>query len=206
MAAPVTAESIDKSSWTLGPWRSEADLVSIIDAPTGYAILLNRDPTGGHWLAYVGVPAGDISYGVADPLRVPVGAMGGLSYAGPLASGDTTRWWLGFSCGSAGALQPLLGAGAVYVTQGQALALAKQLALDLFRFGRTAAAGILGLAPVSLSGTPSTPATPATPATPSVTVPGVTVPGVTVPPITTPPVTVPTTVTVPGVVSPGLKL
>ena len=160
MAAPVTTETIDKSGWACGPWQAEVDLVSVADAPTGYAILLNRDTVGGHWLAYVGVPPSHVAFGVADPLRLPVGAMGGLSYAGPLAGGDTTRWWLGFSCGSAGALQPLLGTGAVYITQAAALQLALQLARDVYRFNGSVSAGILNLGALSVpTVTPSTSAT-----------------------------------------------
>ena len=50
----ATTAVIDKSTWGPGPWQDEPDRVDFVHQ--GLACLLLRDPRGGNWCAYVGVP------------------------------------------------------------------------------------------------------------------------------------------------------
>ena len=92
---------IDKSTWGDGPWQSEPDRVDFV--AHGFACMIVRHPSHGHWCAYVGVPNTHPAYG-KDYDDVDVEFHGGLTYADrcrdlichvPQPGMPDDVWWLG---------------------------------------------------------------------------------------------------------------
>lgn len=115
---------LDKTAWGPGPWHSEPDWVQWLDTETGFPCLIRRNALGA-WCGYIAVAHGHPWYGL-DRSEILVDVHGGVSFAdGPdatdpdvvpepgdmiVASAGTgpALWWIGFDCGHADDLQPVL--------------------------------------------------------------------------------------------------
>jgi hypothetical protein len=107
---------IDKSDWGPGPWQDENDRVEWHDPHSGLPCLLLRNPYGGFWCGYVGVPPRHPWHGwdyAKLPDVVQHAAHGELTYSDrcmddprvpvrdrichlPKAGESDDVWWLGF--------------------------------------------------------------------------------------------------------------
>jgi hypothetical protein len=113
--------TIDKSELGPGPWQDEPDKVQWQDKDTGLPCLAVRNPNGGHWCGYVGLPPGHRWHG-AQYEDVPVYVVhGGLTFSDACEPGDDEStgichtpapgepddvWWLGFDCAHLGDISP----------------------------------------------------------------------------------------------------
>lgn len=110
---------LDKSDWSVGPWKTEVDKRQWIDKATGLDCLIVRRADSGHWCGYVGVPEGHPYFGLHEYNEIPMDVHGGLSYAEGRAEGPEHNsichipisgrgevWWLGFDCAHGGDLAP----------------------------------------------------------------------------------------------------
>ncbi len=107
---------LDKSEWGEGPWQHEPDRLEWHDPATKLPCMIIRSSAVGSLCGYVGVPPWHPYHGKHyDACEVEV--HGGLTYSercngdichipGPGESDDI--WWLGFDCGHAADLSPLL--------------------------------------------------------------------------------------------------
>lgn len=113
--------TMDKSTWSEGPWQTEPDKMQWTDEATGLPCLAKRNQ-GGALCGYVGVPGGHPWYRKDyDDIDLPLGVHGGLTYAdhcqeeageaegichipGPGEPDDV--WWLGFDCAHCYDLSP----------------------------------------------------------------------------------------------------
>lgn len=131
MIETIEYRTVDKSTWSRGPWDDEPDKVQWADEATGLACLVVRGPHGS-LCGYVGVPNGHPWHGAMydDVGRYHpkpadfdeewyLDVHGGLTFSagcqhgpdpstgichipGPGEPDDT--WWLGFDCAHAGDL------------------------------------------------------------------------------------------------------
>lgn len=116
--------TVDKSTWGGGPWDAEPDKVQYRDESTGLACLAVRSSRLGCWCGYVGVPPEHPLHGVDfdnEAVR-SVEVHGGLSFSGACSPSETPDrgichvpepgapevWWLGFDCGHAWDVSPLM--------------------------------------------------------------------------------------------------
>lgn len=110
---------IDKSKWTRGEWDDEPDRVDF--ESHGFACMLLRVPSSGHWCGYVGVPMTHRMAGVhyddvaIGPNNEYPRVHGGLTYSDkcsgrichiPKPGMPDDVWWFGFDCAHAGDLCP----------------------------------------------------------------------------------------------------
>ena len=108
---------IDKSDWGDGPWQDEPDRIEWRVGPI--AALMLRNPRGGFWCGYVGVPPGHAWHGKQawygeDGETISPDVHGGLTFADGCMNDDRPQrervchvprpgesddvWWLGFDC------------------------------------------------------------------------------------------------------------
>lgn len=74
--------TVDKAKWGPGPWMSEPDKRQWPDEATGLPCLMVRNPGGGNWCGYVGVPATHPLHGKHyDANGVDVRVHGGLTFS-----------------------------------------------------------------------------------------------------------------------------
>jgi hypothetical protein len=117
-------KTINKSQWPRGLWDAENDKAQWLDHESGLPCLMVRNPRGGHWCGYVGVPKGHPWHGLdytASPELDAVEVHGGLTFASRCqhpedeATGvchvvedgdDDDVWWLGFDCAHYGDCSP----------------------------------------------------------------------------------------------------
>jgi hypothetical protein len=121
--------TIDKSEWGPGPWQEEVDKKQWQDPETGLPCLIVRNPRGGFWCGYVGVPPCHPFHGVKtyedaegrEDFLYDLDCHGGVTYAGkcykvkdesegichvtePGEPDDV--WWIGFDCTHAWDFRP----------------------------------------------------------------------------------------------------
>jgi hypothetical protein len=88
----------------LKPWETEPDYLNWIDANTGYACVIKRNPTTGALCGYVRLPGGHL-----DKLSSVTDVHGGITFAGGLhsLSGETLEgFYIGFDCAHHGDFLP----------------------------------------------------------------------------------------------------
>jgi len=106
-----TERWIDKSKWGDGAWQHEPDRIEW--RAFGFACLMLRNPHGGMWCGYVGLPPGHAWHG-KDYDDIDVSVHGGLTFAERCMDDDRPMrervchvpqpgesddvWWLGFDC------------------------------------------------------------------------------------------------------------
>lgn len=104
--------TVDKTGWGDGPWTNEPDRVDFEHA--GFACLILRHQSLGHFCGYVGVPETHPAY-KKDYDDVNVEVHGGLTYADvcgghvchvPKPGMPDNVWWLGFDCAHSCDLSP----------------------------------------------------------------------------------------------------
>jgi hypothetical protein len=85
----------------LGPWSTEPNEKSWVDAATGLHCYIKRHPTFGHLCGYVGVPAGHPAYN--NPYdKLTLNVHGGVTHADGIESSPMPDlWWIGFDCAHA---------------------------------------------------------------------------------------------------------
>lgn len=64
--------TVDKSKWGRGPWDGEPDKKQWQDEVTGLPCLAVRNPSGGNWCGYVGIPKRHPLHGVGYSDEVPI--------------------------------------------------------------------------------------------------------------------------------------
>ena len=105
---------IDRAArkWPSGPWDSEPDKVTWLDAATGFPCLALRDPHFGHWCGYTALTRDHPMYGKEWLEFSALKVRGGVTFAaacspeGPRAQqvsqltpgGSSPVWWVGFHC------------------------------------------------------------------------------------------------------------
>jgi hypothetical protein len=103
--------TIDKSSWSRGPWDDEPDKVQWKDEETGFVCLAVRHPDSGHWCGYVGLPESHPGHGQSRDEFRSLDVHGLVTFAdfcqeGPEDSsichvpdsGSDKVYWIGFDC------------------------------------------------------------------------------------------------------------
>lgn len=112
----IPTESIDKSTWGVGPWLQEQDRLEWEHA--GLPCLMVRQSRLGHWCGYVAVPPSHPCHGKSSDEGPDVDVHGGLTYASacndpvchvPKPGDPDNVWWLGFDCAHAGDFSPASG-------------------------------------------------------------------------------------------------
>lgn len=106
--------TIDKSGWPPGPWKSKPDKKQWLDEATGYPCLIKRNPLGA-LCGYVGIPFNHPRYH-QDWHDFAAYVHGGITFADHCQEGPQEEtichipdpnepdnvWWLGFDCAHAG--------------------------------------------------------------------------------------------------------
>ena len=91
----IKKNTIDKSSWLLGPWLDEPDDVQWQDSVTGYLCAIERHREFGHLCGYVRVPADHPVYKRHYKFLNKLRVHGGLTFS-DVREGE--GWWIGFDC------------------------------------------------------------------------------------------------------------
>jgi hypothetical protein len=83
--------TIDKSTWGNGAWQNEPDKIQWVDEATNLDCLMVRNPHGGFWCGYVGVPEGHPAF-AKEYEHVDVNAHGGLTYSDFCTEATRESW------------------------------------------------------------------------------------------------------------------
>jgi len=102
--------AVKSAAWGPGPWDDEPDRLEWVHA--GLPCVIRRNRTMGVLLGYVGIPTGhrvaSMMLGASEDLRVHDGVTFHQHGSVELEL-DPDLYWVGFDCGHAGDLSPLLG-------------------------------------------------------------------------------------------------